>query len=477
MVKGLYLITDHGERLAERVDAAISAGASVLQYRNKEKDYPSRLAECIELRQICAKHGVTFIVNDDAVLASESGADGVHLGQEDGAVAEARRILGPGKIIGVSSHTIEEAQKAEAEGANYVGLGAMYPTGSKEVRHMPGPTALEPLRTKVSLPIVAIGGICRDNAGPLIDAGADAVAVISAVLSHQDPGLAASEIALLFNRRKSFPRGSVMTVAGSDSGGGAGIQADIKTITLLGSYASSAVTALTAQNTMEVSAIHGVPASFVAEQMDAVLGDIPVDVVKTGMLFSGEITETIAAKLIAYGKRMVIIDPVMVAKGGSRLMGKDAVSALIEKLIPIAYLVTPNVPEAEVLTGINIEDEQSMMKAAQVLHSQGARNVLVKGGHLPGDYAPDMLFDGNKVRIFPADRIHTSNTHGTGCSYASAIAAFLSQGQPLPVAVAMAKNFITEAIRLAKPLGSGHGPVNHYLASADARKSDPRRYR
>ncbi len=464
MIKGLYLITDHGGNLVGRVEAAISGGASVLQYRNKEKEYSSRLAECLELRSLCAAHGVIFIVNDDTRLSVESGADGVHLGQEDGAVAEARRILGLGKIIGVSTHTLEEAQKAEAEGADYIGFGAMYPTGSKEVRHMPGPTVLESVRTKVSLPVVAIGGITRDNAGPVIDAGADAVAVISAVLSHPDPGLAAAELVLLFNRRRSFPRGSVLTVAGSDSGGGAGIQADIKTITLLGGYASSAITALTAQNTMGVKAIHGIPASFVDDQLDAVFEDIPVDVVKTGMLYSSEIIETIADKLVAWRKRFVVLDPVMIAKGGSKLMGEDALRILIERLLPLAYLATPNIPEAEALTGIEIIDEASMIEAARSLHCLGAKNVLIKGGHLDADYSPDILFGGNDVRRFATSRIDSANTHGTGCSFASAISALLAQGEPLPSAVAKAKKFITAAIRHAIPLGKGHGPINHFLA-------------
>lgn len=462
MINGLYLITDHGDRLAKRVGDALSGGVSVLQYRNKEKDYPARLAEGRELRELCAARGVTFIVNDDLRLAVELGADGVHLGQEDGSVEEARGLLGPGKIIGISTHTLEEAMHAEAAGADYIGFGAMYPTGSKEVRHMPGPAALTAVKAEVGIPVVAIGGINRDNAGTVIDVGADAVAVIAAVLASADPGLAAAELALLFNRRKAFPRGSVLTVAGSDSGGGAGIQADIKTVTLLGGYAASVITALTAQNTLGVSGIYGVPATFVAEQLDAVFSDIPVDVVKSGMLFSREIIETLADKLAAYGKKMLVLDPVMVAKGGSRLIGEDAVATLVKRLLPLAYLVTPNVPEAETLTGIAIGDEDAMYRASQAMSAMGARNVLIKGGHLPGREAVDILFDGGNISRFTAAWVATGNTHGTGCSYASAIAAFLAQGEPLPMAVARAKEFITAAISLAKPLGGGHGPVNHF---------------
>jgi hydroxymethylpyrimidine kinase/phosphomethylpyrimidine kinase/thiamine-phosphate diphosphorylase len=470
MFKGLYLITDHGDRLLERLGMALSGGVSTLQYRNKEKDFLPKLTEGRELQKLCAARGVTFIVNDDLLLAERLGADGVHLGQEDGTVGAARRILGEGKLIGVSTHTLEEALRAEADGADYIGFGAIYPTGSKEVRHMPGPAALATVKGVVRIPVVAIGGINRDNAATVIDAGADAVAVIAAVLSSAEPGLASAELALLFNRRKPFPRGSVLTVAGSDSGGGAGIQADIKTITLLGSYAASVITALTAQNTLGVSGIHGLPAPFVTQQLQAVLSDIPVDVVKIGMLFSREIIEVVADKLTEYNKKILVLDPVMVAKGGSRLIGEDAVATLVERLIPLAFLLTPNVPEAEALTGVTIVDEESMHQAAQLLLAMGARNILIKGGHFPGREAVDILFGAGSIKRFSATRIDTRNTHGTGCSYASAIAAFLAQGEPLPEAIARAKQFVTAAIDMAAPLGAGHSPVNHFSAAEKIRE-------
>jgi hydroxymethylpyrimidine kinase/phosphomethylpyrimidine kinase/thiamine-phosphate diphosphorylase len=471
MINGLYLITDHDNRLLERVQDALSGGVKCLQYRNKTKDYAGRFAEGRELRRICARHGVPFIVNDDLKLAAELQADGVHLGQEDGSVAEARLMLGREAIIGVSTHSVEEALRAEAEGADYVGFGAMYPTESKAVVHLPGPALLAEARKRLRVPMVAIGGINRDNAAEVIDAGADAIAVISAVLADSAPGLAAAELSLLFNRRLPFPRGSVLTVAGSDSGGGAGIQADIKTITLLGSYAASVVTALTAQNTRGVRAIHGAPAPFVAEQLDAVLSDIPVNVVKTGMLFSAPILEVLADKLAFYGKRILVLDPVMIAKGGSSLIDDAAVASLVEQLLPRAYLVTPNLPEAERLTGLAIRDRKTMEQACYGLHRLGARNVLLKGGHLPGPDAEDILFDGTAVRCFTSRRIDTVNTHGTGCTYASAIAAFLARGEPLPVAVGRAKQFINDAITLSVPLGSGHGPVNHYQAAQKFQQS------
>lgn len=471
MINGLYLITDHEDRLLERVEDALAGGVRCLQYRNKIKDYAGRLEEGRELLRLCSRHGIPFIVNDDLKLAAELHADGVHLGQSDGSVAEARLLLGREAIIGVSTHSVEEALGAEAEGADYVGFGAMFPTESKEIRYLPGPGALAEARKRVRIPMVAIGGINRDNACEVIDAGADAIAVISAVLSDREPGLAAAELALLFNRLLPFPRGSVLTVAGSDSGGGAGIQADIKTITLLGSYAASVVTALTAQNTRGVRAIHGAPAPFVAEQLDAVLSDIPVNVVKTGMLFSAPILEVLTEKLAFYDKRLLVLDPVMIAKGGSSLIDDSAVASLVGKLLPRAYLVTPNLPEAERLTGLTIRDRNAMEQACYGLHRLGARNVLLKGGHHHGPEATDLLFDGTSFRCFTSKRLDTVNTHGTGCTYASAIAAFLAMGEPLPVAVGKAKLFITEAIALAVPLGSGHGPVNHFQAARKMRQT------
>jgi len=472
-VKGVYLITDQGERLPKRVREALAGGVTFLQYRNKERDRGRKLAEGQELQQLCREWGATFIVNDDLDLARELDADGLHIGQDDGQVAEARRILGKTKIIGVSTHNLEEAVRAEAEGADYIGFGAMFPTASKEIEYMPGPAGLATIRARVGIPVVAIGGINRDNACRVIDAGADAVAVISAVLGSGNPAVSAAELSLLFNRTATPPRGCVLTVAGSDSGGGAGIQADLKTITLLGSYGASAVTALTAQNSRGVSAVHGIPATFVAEQLEAVLCDLPVDVVKTGMLLSADIIEVLADKLVEYKRQMVVVDPVMVAKGGAHLLDREAVDTFRERLLPLSYLLTPNIPEAERLTGLSIRDEAGMEEAARALVAMGARNVLVKGGHLPAGDAVDLLFDGGGFTRFTAPRFLTRNTHGTGCTYASAIAARLAQGEPLRQAVARAKEFVTAAIRLAHPLGKGHGPVNHFLAARETRDSGP----
>jgi len=466
-VAGLYLVTDQGERLLERVRAALSGGVRTLQYRDKERGLPERLELGRELKALCLRYQVSFIVNDDLELARALDADGLHLGQEDGDPAAARAALGPGKLLGISTHCLEEALAAQQAGADYVGFGAVYPTSSKEVPAVQGPKALATLKQALQIPVVAIGGITRDNAGALIDCGADAVAVISSVLSTRSPGLAACELALLFNRRAPYPRGAVLTVAGSDSGGGAGIQGDLKTIALLGSYGASALTALTAQNTRGVSAIHPVPPAFLAQQIEAVLSDLPIDVVKVGMLFSAEHAEVLADSLRSRRIRMVVLDTVMSAKGGTALLEEGALTVLKQRLIPLCYLLTPNIPEAERLTGLSITDAAGMELAARALHLMGARNVLVKGGHLSDGVVTDILFDGVGFTRFSAPRTLSRNTHGTGCALASAIASFLAQGEPLPGAVLRAKLFITRAIKFAHPLGRGHGPVNHFLAAKD----------
>jgi len=471
-IEGLYLVTDEGDNLAERVRKAIMGGVAALQFRHKGNDRTEKIRIAAELRQICQDNSIPFIVNDDLQLAIELDADGLHLGQGDGDPVEARNILGPHRLLGISTHTLDEALAAQEAGANYIGFGAMFPSRSKNVEYLPGQAGLENIRPHIHIPIVAIGGITRNNAHKVIDSGADAIAVISSVMESRDPAIASRELSLLFNRKAPYPRGSVMTVAGSDSGGGAGIQADLKTITLLGAYGSSVITALTAQNTRGVNGIHAIPPEFVEEQLSTVLSDIPVDIIKTGMLFSSHIIDIVAATIEMNRRSLLVIDPVMLAKGGASLIDWEAVKCLKHRLLPLAYLVTPNVPEAERLCGIDIVDEDGMQLAARAIHRMGSRNVLIKGGHLGDGNSVDIFFDGNAFIRFPAQRILTRNTHGTGCTLASAIATFLAQGEPLQTAVSRAKEFITSAIRLAMPLGKGHGPVNHFMAAREINNFD-----
>ena len=257
--------------------------------------------------------------------------------------------------------------------------------------------------------------------------------------------------------------GRVLIIAGSDSGGGAGIQADIKTVTALGGFAMTAVTALTAQNTLGVHGIHAVDNAFVAQQIDVVLDDLGADAIKTGMLHSSDVIETVAAALDRHGGDIPLVaDPVMVAKGGASLLETEAVDSLRQRLLPRASVITPNLPEAGVLLGREVRALADMEDAARDLLALGPGAVLLKGGHLPGDEIVDLLLlrDGSLHR-YQSERIETPHTHGTGCTLASAIAAGLAQGLTLADAVARGRAYTLKAIISAPGYGQGHGPLNH----------------
>jgi hydroxymethylpyrimidine/phosphomethylpyrimidine kinase len=256
--------------------------------------------------------------------------------------------------------------------------------------------------------------------------------------------------------------GRVLIVAGSDSGGGAGIQADIKTVTALGGYAETAVTALTAQNTLEVTGIHPVPPAFIAEQIAVVMADLGADCVKTGMLHDAAVIDAVADALETHAAGLpLVVDPVMVAQSGARLLDRDAIMTMTRRLPPLATLITPNLPEAEALAGHGIHTADDLKRAAESLMTLGSKAVLVKGGHLPGPTVIDVLVDDGEVEVFEEPRVGTVHTHGTGCTLASAIATGLAQGLDLRSAVVRGRAYLYEAIRTAPGLGKGHGPVNH----------------
>ena len=252
----------------------------------------------------------------------------------------------------------------------------------------------------------------------------------------------------------------ILTIAGSDSGGGAGIQADLKTITALGGFGMSAITALTAQNTVAVTAVHGVPAEFVAQQIDAVATDIGVDAAKCGMLFSAAAVETVADRLKAHGIDQLVVDPVMLSKSRAPLLSADAMQALRTVLLPLALVVTPNLPEAAALAGIEVSTISQMRSAARRIAELGPRHVLVKGGHLEGD-AVDLLYNGADFAEIRRPRIATKNTHGTGCTYSAAIATFIGAGMDVTEAVEAARDALHIGIGHALNLGAGHGPLDH----------------
>ena len=258
-----------------------------------------------------------------------------------------------------------------------------------------------------------------------------------------------------------MPIPRALTIAGSDSGGGAGIQADLKTFAVLGVFGTTAITALTAQNTWAVTAVVELDPQFVAKQIDAVVSDIGIDAAKTGMLSNPSIIEVVAAKLQEHQIDRLVVDPVMIAKSGATLLRPEAVAALRKILLPLALVTTPNLPEASALSGRPVETIAEMEDAARAIHALGPQYVVVKGGHIEGsDDAVDLLFDGRSIRRLRAPRVGTKNTHGTGCVFSAAIAAGLAQGLEVFSAVEQAKRVVTVAIEGALPLGSGHGPAN-----------------
>lgn len=257
------------------------------------------------------------------------------------------------------------------------------------------------------------------------------------------------------------PRGRVLVIAGSDSGGGAGIQADIKTITALGGYAATAITAVTVQNTLGVTGVHPIPLDIIAAQARAVLDDIGADAIKTGMLGDAAVVETVAAAIDHAGQVPAVVDPVMIAKGGAPLLAQAAIGAVKALMIPRAALLTPNAPEAAALTGLTVETTDDLRRAGEALLALGAKAVLMKGGHVAGERVVDVLMTPNGETTFEGERIETRHTHGTGCTLASACAAGLAQGLPLEQAVARAWNYVHEAMLRAPGFGGGHGPLDH----------------
>jgi hydroxymethylpyrimidine/phosphomethylpyrimidine kinase len=259
----------------------------------------------------------------------------------------------------------------------------------------------------------------------------------------------------------------VLTIAGSDSGGGAGIQADLKTFSAIGCYGMSVITALTAQNTLGVKGIHAVPPAFAVQQIEAVFTDIGADAVKIGMLYSAELIEVVAQALKKHGARKIVLDPVMVAQSGDKLLQDDAIEAIKAHLMPLADVVTPNIPEASVLCGRRLKQWSDIESAAETLAQHGSRCILIKGGHGDENKSTDLLFIARESRFvrLEADRIKTDNNHGTGCTLSSAIASYMAKGNDIEEAVQMAKEFMNHAITAgaAYKIGHGHGPVHHFF--------------
>lgn len=460
----LYAVTDRswlkGRTLYEQVEEALKGGVTFVQLREKELGEEELIAEALEIKKLCKRYGVPFVINDNVEVARACDADGVHVGQDDMEISLVREKLGEDKIIGVSVQTVEAALKAQERGADYLGVGAVFSTSTKKDAKHVSFEMLKAICEAVHIPVVAIGGISKENILELSGTGIDGVAVVSAIFAQEDIIQAAKELKCLSEQMKGVAPCKVLTIAGSDCSGGAGIQADIKTITAHKMYAMSAITALTAQNTTGVYAIADVDPSFVGQQIDCIFKDIRPDAVKIGMVSNSKIIEVIAEKLVAYRAKNIVIDPVMISTSGSKLLNEEAMEALITKLLPLGRVITPNIPEAEVLCGFKIYTEEDMIAAAQRIALMVPGSILIKGGHLE-DTASDLLYFEGKAHWFKSERVNNSNTHGTGCTLSSAIACELAAGHSLEQSIKSAKAYITGALEAGLDLGKGSGPLDH----------------
>lgn len=450
-----------GKSLYEAVKEAIAGGATFIQLREKDGPTISKAAlleEIAHIKTLCHKHDVPFVIDDDVALAMETDVDGVHVGQEDMNCQDVRKLIGPHKILGVSAQTVEQAIAAEKQGADYLGVGAVFPTNSKDDAQDVSRQMLIDICEAVSIPVIAIGGITHDNVRALKGTGIVGVAVISEIFKASDITKATQTLSQAVHKMLcDVP--TALTIAGSDASGGAGIQADLKTMITNHVYGMSAITALTAQNTLGVKSVMNVTPDFLRDELDAIFTDIYPEAVKIGMVSERALIHVIKECLIHYQAKHIVLDPVMVATSGAKLISDDAMNVLQEELIPLAEVITPNIPEAEILSGMHITNAQEMEAAAQAIYERYHTAVLLKGGHAIND-ANDLLYDGDIV-WFKGQRIDNPNTHGTGCTLSSAIAAHLAKGETLTSAIAKAKQYLSDALAAQLDLGHGSGPLNH----------------
>lgn len=457
----VYAVTDdeftQKEEFLDQLKAGLECGVTMVQLREKTGTDEDFIKKARAVKALTDRYNVPLIINDriDAALAVD--AAGVHVGQDDLPASEARKRLGPDKILGVTAKTPEQAKAAEAAGADYLGSGAVFGSVTKADAK---PMTMETLRAitqTVSIPVVAIGGIDETNVRQLAGTGVEGAAVVSGLFGQPDVGAAARKLRTAVD---AMTRKTVLTIAGSDSSGGAGIQADLKTMTALGVYGMSAITALTAQNTTGVSGVLDVDPAFVEAQLDAVFTDIVPDAIKIGMVSQVQIIRAIAGKLRQYGAGNVVVDPVMVSTSGSRLLAEDAADTLAKELFALAAVITPNIPEAELLYGRSIGTEAEMAQAARMLSETYSCAVLVKGGHQVGT-ANDVLVQNGTLTWFRGTRIDNPNTHGTGCTLSSAIACGLARRWDVETSVRAAKEYLTKILAAGLDLGQGSGPLDH----------------
>lgn len=460
----VYAVTDQqrpgGAALEAQVEAALKGGATLVQLREKNMAAPELITLAKRIKKITDAYGVGLIINDDVEAAIACDAAGVHIGQDDMSVAEARKRLGPDKILGVTAKTPEQARLAQQQGADYLGSGAVFGSSTKLDARPMTLGELKAITGSVTIPVVAIGGISAENILQLKGCGVAGAAIVSGIFGAKDIVAETVKLRALSRQIVAKKRSKVLTIAGSDCSGGAGIQADLKTMTAMGTYGMSVITALTAQNTTGVYGILNATPEFVANQLDCVFTDIVPDAVKIGMVSQKEIIKVIADKLRYYQAKQVVMDPVMVSTSKSRLLEEDAISMLERELLPAASLVTPNIPEAELLADCKIETERDMEAAARLIGERYQTAVLVKGGHQTCT-ANDVLYHDGTFSWFYGDRIDTDNTHGTGCTLSSAIACGLAKGRDMETSIREAKQYLSRAMASGLDLGQGSGPLDH----------------
>ena len=524
-----------GRPVADVVAAALRGGATFIQLRAKHADARELTAMAEAIAAVIAQAGkadtVAFVIDDRVDAAwqcRELGikVDGVHIGQDDMAPEQARALLGPDAVIGLSAETLPHIEAANALPSgtiDYIGAGPLHYTATKPdaaaveadgTKHALGIAGAQLLCEASRYPVVVGGGVHADDVPALARTAADGWFVVSAIAAADDPeratrelvqawiavrgaarhGVAASAAshpqsdvaappqcgAAMFDVKQPHGLPPVLTVAGSDSSGGAGIQADLKTMLSNGVFGMSAITSLTAQNTTGVRAVQNADPAILADQIDAVFEDIPPMAVKIGMVSSAALIETIADRLTAHQAQNIVLDPVMVATSGAKLIDDNAVAALTTRLFPLATVITPNMPETEALlaqamqerTSENdtesarllsegIRTEADMETAGRTLAKHFGCAVLVKGGHGIKD-ANDVLVEPDGTATwFTSPRIDNPNTHGTGCTLSSAIASHLALGETLPQAVRSAKDYLTGALAEQLDLGHGAGPMDH----------------
>lgn len=524
-----------GRPVADVVAAALRGGATFIQLRAKHADARELTAMAEAIAAVIAQAGkadtVAFVIDDRVDAAwqcRELGikVDGVHIGQDDMAPEQARALLGPDAIIGLSAETLPHIKAANAlsDGTiDYIGAGPLHYTATKPdaaaveadgTKHALGIAGAQLLCEASRYPVVVGGGVHADDVPALARTAAAGWFVVSAIAAADDPERATRELlqawtavrgdarhgvatsaashpqsdvaaplqcgAAMFDVKQPHELPPVLTVAGSDSSGGAGIQADLKTMMANGVFGMSAITSLTAQNTTGVRDVQNAEPRVLAEQIDAVFEDIPPMAVKIGMVSSADLIETIAERLSAHQARNIVLDPVMVATSGAKLIDDDAVAALTSKLFPLATVITPNMPETEALLeqalqerssaddapparllSAGIRTEADMEMAGRTLAEHFGCAVLVKGGHGVKD-ANDVLVEPDGTATwFTSPRIDNPNTHGTGCTLSSAIASHLALGETMPQAVRSAKDYLTGALAEQLDLGHGSGPMDH----------------